>query len=176
MIELFAERHYESPLAPADVFAMGAAGAGCFGIYRIQWLESLLALGGHTLVCHFLAPDAEALRAAFRMADGRVPTLWAGAVFGDREGTVANVAVERQFDAPVRFDDLQAREQQRGWCLEAHGVEPERSILSLDGRRMLCLYRAPDAEAVRAAQQQAGMPVQRVWAFRRLTPADMSSG
>ena len=34
----------------------------------------------------------------------------------------------------------------------------------------MCLYRAPDAESVRIAQREAGMPVERVWSFRQFRP------
>jgi hypothetical protein len=35
---------------------------------------------------------------------------------------------------------------------------------------MMCLYRAPDAESVRIAQREAGMPVERVRAIRQFRP------
>jgi Nickel responsive protein SCO4226-like len=38
-----------------------------------------------------------------------------------------------------------------------------RTYFSADRRRMLCVYDAPDAESVRAAQQTIAMPVERVW-------------
>jgi len=37
---------------------------------------------------------------------------------------------------------------------------------------MICLYHAPDAESVRLAQRQAGMPLERVWAFHAVLPPD----
>jgi hypothetical protein len=39
-----------------------------------------------------------------------------------------------------------------------------RSYLSLDGMRMLCLYAAPDLEAVRQANRLTGLPVAEVMA------------
>ena len=35
---------------------------------------------------------------------------------------------------------------------------------------MICLYEAPDAEAVRIAQRQAGMPVEQLWPAAHVTP------
>ena len=35
---------------------------------------------------------------------------------------------------------------------------------------MICLYRAPDAEAVRKANRTAGLPFDRVWPARALVP------
>jgi hypothetical protein len=76
------------------------------------------------------------------------------------------VVVERSFPEPVAFEDLQAMEDRGAGCLEAHGVSFLRTYLSRDRRRMVCLYEAPDAEAVRIAQGKAGLPFDRAWAAR----------
>jgi hypothetical protein len=39
-----------------------------------------------------------------------------------------------------------------------------RTYFATDRRRMICLYVAPDAESVRLAQVQAGLPHAGVWA------------
>ena len=77
---------------------------------------------------------------------------------------MALVIVERRFDAPVAFEEIQAMEDRGAWCLDAHGVAFVRTYFSTHRTRMLCLYDAPDAEAVRAAQATIGMPFERVWA------------
>ena len=69
------------------------------------------------------------------------------------------------------FNDMtqrlsQAREDAHQWCLDTHGVSFVRTYFSQDRKRMICLYRAPDAEAVREAQRKAGMPLDAVWSFR----------
>jgi hypothetical protein len=74
------------------------------------------------------------------------------------------VVVERHFDEPMAFEELEAREARHSWCLEVRGVVFQRTLMSPDGRRMLCLYRAPDAESVREAQREAGLPFTTVWA------------
>jgi hypothetical protein len=85
---------------------------------------------------------------------------------------MALVMVERRFDAPVSFVEIQAMEDRGAWCLDAHGVVFVRTYFSADRTRMLCLYEAPDAEAVRMAQATIGMPVERVWAVGTVsTPA-----
>ena len=52
-------------------------------------------------------------------------------------------------------------------CLTIHRVRTLRSYLSSDGRRMVCVYQAPDVESVRVAKQKAGVPATRLWAARR---------
>jgi len=41
-----------------------------------------------------------------------------------------------------------------------------RSYFALDRRRMLCLYAAPNTEAVRRVQRQVDLPHDRVWRAR----------
>jgi hypothetical protein len=76
------------------------------------------------------------------------------------------VVVERAFAEPVALESVQAIEDGGAWCLEAHGVRFLRTFFSRDRRRMLCVYDAPDAEAVRLAQRQAGVPFDRAWPAR----------
>lgn len=73
------------------------------------------------------------------------------------------VVVERSFPEPVRFEDVQAKEDASAWCLEAHGVRFLRTFFSADRRRMICVYEAPDAESVRLANREAGLPFDAVW-------------
>jgi hypothetical protein len=77
--------------------------------------------------------------------------------------TMQQVVVERSFDEPVAFEAIQAIEDRGAWCLEMHNVRFLRTFFSLDRRRMICIYLAPDAESVRLAQSQAGVPFTRVW-------------
>jgi hypothetical protein len=79
------------------------------------------------------------------------------------------VVVEREFDEPVDVKALFEKETKGGWCLEAHGVTFIESVLSKDRRKMVCLYEAPDAEAVRSAELRINMPVSRVWSADRMT-------
>lgn len=73
------------------------------------------------------------------------------------------VVVERTFPEPVEFDVLQSLEDRFAWCSEQHQVTFVGSYFSSDRRRMICLYRAPDAESVRTVNRTAGMPFDRVW-------------
>ncbi|HZD53374.1 MAG TPA: nickel-binding protein [Woeseiaceae bacterium] len=49
-------------------------------------------------------------------------------------------------------------------CFELHGLHWEESFIAAEGRRRICHYRAPDAESVRIAFRQGGVPVESVWA------------
>ncbi|WP_083582027.1 DUF4242 domain-containing protein [Halomonas aestuarii] len=176
MIDLFLERRFTTPLGAERLRTLSGAATGCFALHRVDWAGSLLARDGRRMVCHFHAPDAEAARLALRQAGIEVTTLWPGTLHDapglDAEAlAAASVLVERTFPSPVSLAAIQAREDAGAACLKHHRVRFVRTFLSRDARRMLCLYQAPDAESVRIAQHQAGMPLERVWAFRTILPS-----
>ena len=51
-----------------------------------------------------------------------------------------------------------------------HGVEHLAAYLSLDRRRMFCVFRGPDAESVRIANRKGGAPFDRAWSATRHEP------
>ena len=128
------------------------------------------------MLCHFSSPDAESVRIAVRQSGGPPGAIWVGTVHEapnppGRDPGCSNVVVMRRWTDPVELKDIQAIEDAGAWCLDAHNVQFVRTFFSADHRRMACLYRAPDAESVRLAQTQAGMPVEHVWAFEALAPS-----
>ncbi|MDX5432182.1 MAG: DUF4242 domain-containing protein [Halomonas sp.] len=176
MIDVFLERRFDRPLAAELVRSLTQGAQPCFDLHRIHWQESLLARDGCRLVCHFHAPDLESARIGLRQAGAEVSSMWGGSLhdapgLSAAELAAANVMVERHFGAPVTFQAIQSLEDAGAACLHNHQVRFLRTLFSFDRQRMLCLYHAPDAESVRHAQQQAGMPVSRIWAFQRIAPA-----
>ena len=172
MADVFLERRFDPGLTPDDVRQMARDAAGCFQAQRVDWHNSPLGAAGRQMVCWFSGPDAEAARNALRQVQADIRVIWPGTVHSapGAGGVVPNVLVERNFAEPVRLEDIQAIEDAGAWCLETHRVNFVRTFFSLDRRRMLCLYRAPDAESVRLAQREAGMPVAAVWSFQPVLP------
>lgn len=82
------------------------------------------------------------------------------------------VLLERRFEHPVTFEQIQSLEDSGARCLTAHNVRFVKTFLSRDRRRMLCLYEAPDAEAVRLAENQARAPFLRAWSCTKLQKED----
>jgi len=175
MNDILVERRWESPLTMADMQAMIEDSAACLKNHRCTWECSLLSADARDLLCHFRAPDAESIRMALYEAGSPRGSVWAGTIHDAPDFTPdalasANVVVSRRFDEPVDFDAIQALEDAGKGCLETHRVHFIRTYFSRDRKRMVCLYRAPDAESVRIAQKEADMPVERVWAVRRFAP------
>lgn len=85
------------------------------------------------------------------------------------------IITERSFEQPVEFDTLQAVEDQFRWCLEQHRVRFIRSYISQDSRRMICIYEAPDAEAVRDVNRTMGIPFDSVYKARLFEPGHDSA-
>jgi len=173
MSDVFLERDFPQALTVADVGDMVKTSGWCFDLYRVAWRGSHLSNDGHRMICWFDGPDAESARQALRKANVDMQVVWPGTVHDapgvdDARAATANVLVERAFAEPVTLESIQEIEDAAVGCLAAHHVEFLRTFFSRDRRRMVCLYRAPDAESVRIAQRQAGMPFERIWSFRRI--------
>ncbi len=166
MIDVVMERQWPSPLTESDFWAEAEAGPDCMPLYQVQWLESYLAADGSRLVCHFLSPDLESIRAYLRQTDTAYLTLWSGAAHDVGLDLEPNVLVERSFEQAVTLEAIQAIEDAGAQCLQMRNVTFTNTLFSQDRMRMLCLYHAADAQSVREAQQEAGMPMDRVWACR----------
>ena len=87
---------------------------------------------------------------------------------------MTNMFLERSFDAPLTRDDVIAQARDCGWCFEAHRGNWHGSFLARGGRKLVCRFEAADAEAVRLAQQKAGMPFTRVWSFETIGKGDLA--
>jgi hypothetical protein len=167
---LFLERTFDKPLTPEDVLKEAGESAWCFDLHRVQWHGSFLGRDGRALICRFSAADIESARLALRDSDTDVSCFWSGTVHESPNSAPPNVVVERSFAAAVQFEDIEQVARAKAWCLETHRVSHTHSFFSLDGKRMLCFYEAPDAEAVRAAQREAAMPVDAIWACSPIIP------
>ncbi|MDG2269490.1 MAG: DUF4242 domain-containing protein [Alphaproteobacteria bacterium] len=76
---------------------------------------------------------------------------------------MAKIVVERLFEEPVEFETIQKMEDESQWCLDLYKVKFLQTFLAADRKRIICVYGAPDAEAVRSANRQAGVPFEAVW-------------
>jgi len=167
---MFLERTFDPPLSVADVSERARRSDWCYTIHKVDWRGSFLAANGHRLICWFTAADAESVRIALRQSGADSQFLWPGTVYEAAEPPIPNVLVERSFQDPVTFPQVQAATTAAESCFQMHRVKHARSFFSLDRKRMLCLYQAPGVESVRIAQREAALPVDTVWAFHTIAP------
>lgn len=189
MERVIAERTMPAPMTAAEVRESIRTGGSCDDLYGVTHCGSVLAPDGRRVVCFYRAPDAEAVRATSRQHGVPYDRIWSASLLGplasdvltmlpesaltdpaSAEGARAPVLVRRVFEEPVAIENLEAREADHAWCLQAYGVRFLQTFLARDRRRMLCLYAAPDAEAVRHVQRQAGMPFESAWTVTLCRP------
>jgi hypothetical protein len=170
--DIIVERDLDPPVTAEGILAMAQQGTACLKLYGVDWVESYLSGNGKQLVCHFISPDTETTRTAIRQTGSDFRAVWAGTLHdGAASDEMPKVMVTRCFDESVALDDIQAIEDAGIACLEMRDVTFVKTLFSTDRKRMMCLYQAPDAEAVRDAQREAGMPVDQVWACQVVSPA-----
>ncbi len=68
-----------------------------------------------------------------------------------------HIVLERRFEKPLTPDDVR-RMASEMTCLELYRVKPIRSYLMPDGKRLVCVFQAPDAEALRAVGRANRFP------------------
>lgn len=76
---------------------------------------------------------------------------------------MSDVFYLRPMDPPVDEEAVRAMSIAAGGCFNLHRVQWQHSFLAQDGGRMLCWYRAPDAESARTALRQLGSDMTTVW-------------
>ncbi len=170
------ERTGPGPFTVAQIRQVIQQGSWCNDLYGITHCGSLLAPDLDRLVCIYQAPDAESVRGASQRQKVPYDRVWSATLHGpagpepvtcqaptEVDPLASVILVRRAFEAPVSFEDLQSREEERAWCFEAYGVEFLQSLFSIDRKRMLCCYAAPDAETVRRLQRDAGMTFEEIW-------------
>lgn len=169
------EQEFSSPLTANDIVSPAEKTRTCMEIYGAHPRRHYLAHGGLHCMCVFDAPDAEAVRSAFRLADSDLPKgIWAAMVHPENvtdpgEAPVLQspdlrfVLVERVFADPVNYAGIKVAEDVGASSADLRAVRHLRSYFSSNRRRMVCVYGAPDVEAVIKVHRQAGVPFDRAW-------------
>jgi hypothetical protein len=168
------EQDFSVPLTARDIVSPGERTLSCMELYGAHARRHYLARGGMRCMCVFEAPDAEAVRSAFRMADRDAPTgIWAATIYPEdgagqppalRNRDFCFALVERSFAEPVEYAEVKAVEEVGAYSRNLREVRFVRSYLASSRKRMVCVYEAPDVEAVRTVNRHAGLPFERAWA------------
>jgi hypothetical protein len=172
MSTVVVERAFGQPVAFEDIQAIEERGAWCLEAHGVRFLRTYFSRDRRRMICLYEAPDAESVRLAEEKAGVPFAAAWSARALrydtGGRGGDT--IVVERTFPQPVDEGALRDSAASTSWCLQAWGAHLELSYLSSDGRRCLCVFTAPDAEAVRQAQKQSGLPFEAVWPATVLEP------
>ena len=80
---------------------------------------------------------------------------------------MATIILEHRLEErPFDIERFNAAQRDKLPCLTLHGVRHVISYVAPDGRKMICVFEAPDAEAVRRTARQLGYVYDRVWLAR----------
>lgn len=135
-------------------------------------VEGAAALAGGRWTATFTSPDGQD---AFGVLESIAPpgnavaTSWPAVRLDPPDGAPTGgdlFVVEERFHPPVDLSTAAPENPKLSPCLQRHDVDWVVSYIAADGTQCRCVYRAPDAEAVRAAYRSAGMPFSRVWRAR----------
>lgn len=86
------------------------------------------------------------------------------------------IVLERRLDPPIALEDVARMDREAAWCMEHHRVRHTTSLLSADGRRLLCAFVAADAEAVRNVLRQFEIVPVRLWSATEHGPPEPPVG
>lgn len=86
------------------------------------------------------------------------------------------VIVETTYDPPLTDERRQSDQDRLYPCMELRQVEWLESFESLDRRRKVCVFRAPDVDAMRESLRNAGVPFDRIWAAGQREPDPEAGG
>jgi hypothetical protein len=161
------ERSFATLDACSEVVARARAIVACSLRQPVYLLRSLCARDGRHLLGIYDAPDADAVRVIQDQAALPYDRIWSARQLNVAPAQVdpryETVVVQRELSHPVLPEQVEAGVRAAHGCYERNRSSFIASLLSLDGLRTLCTYRAPDAESVRNANVQLGLPFTRAW-------------
>jgi len=172
------ERFFEDPAEFAAIQAIEDRGARCLKDHQVRFIRTWFSRDRRRMICLYEAPDAESVRIAQRKAGMPLDRAWAATRNpapagwpGPPAGPQEYVVVERSFEEPITQAAVAALFEKGSDCQPRHRVTYLGGHISSDGRRMLCVFVAPDAESVRIANRESGAPFDRAWTATVHEPA-----
>lgn len=80
MKTLIVERTFAEPLTEDDLAAVQERMGPCLEEYDVTWVRSYFSTDRLRMICHYEAPDAEAVRASNRAAQALFEKVWASEI------------------------------------------------------------------------------------------------
>jgi hypothetical protein len=182
MPDIYVEHALEKALTAADEIDFLRTLDACAATMRTRRYECLIDNERRRVLYRMVGVDANAVRAATSCSNPVAARVWIGAVQTrpphsrtDRNhvDTLVDIVAEASNREALAAGDLAAFYAGCDWCLEAFRVELVGVAIESGGNRVLALFRAPDAEAVRQAFRHDSSPFDRISALQRLAvPAE----
>ncbi|HMI90371.1 MAG TPA: nickel-binding protein [Polyangiales bacterium] len=159
------ERSFAEPVEFDGVLAPELA--ECMRRRGVRASYSLLSRDRHHLVCVHEAPDAESVRVTQDEHGLPYVRVWSAAPLAVPQAVsdprYELIVVQRELPEPISRELAELAARDPDGCHRRNRCTLLASLISLDGRQLLCRYSAPDAEAVRNANVQAAVPFTRAW-------------
>lgn len=171
------ERTYPEPVSFEHIHCMLGSLQWCLDANQGRPLIHGIDSTGLRSLCLYEAPDVDAIRRVGKqMAVEPEPTIWPASMHGPwrdtaalprlQEGESTFALLDRRFERPVSFEEFGEEEEAHNSCLPLYGTRFLATLFSLDRTRMVCLYAAPDLEAVRSVNRTARYPFTEAWTAR----------
>ncbi|HEX4998743.1 MAG TPA: nickel-binding protein [Terriglobia bacterium] len=163
------ERRFEEPVLFEEIQALENAGAWCLDAHRVRYMKTFFSRDRRRMLCLYEAPDAESVRLAETKARVPFERAWSCmSLPGSEDGAAwpaagEDVVVVREFPQPATMEYVMNSCRNHAWCLDLYNAHRVGSYLANDGLRMVCHFRAPDAESVRMANERGSAPMTEVW-------------
>lgn len=170
------ERRFAEATPFEEIQALEDRVAWCLEQHEVRFLRTYFSRNRRHMVCIYEAPDADAVRTTQRQGEIPFETIWSGKLLIPSEQAPPVEGLEQvvvQQVLPVSYSAEQVggiMEQTRG-CFDLYRAALRQTYLALDGMRMICVFDAPDAESVRTAKVQSGIPLVRAWSCSYHEPA-----
>lgn len=173
MSDVFYLRPMDPPVSPADLPGMLDYAGGCFNLHRVEWIKSVLADDGTTMLCWYRAPDAESVRVALRTLGSDMNAVWPGRVL-KLYGALEDVSTVVELDA--RSPEGSGLEQLLEQVLANNGgLKFVQGFELGGGEKTICLFDAADGALLQSAFERVGVSPAAVWCCRVMSPPGIGS-
>jgi hypothetical protein len=166
-------RSIDPPINAGDAQAMAREAGGCFGLHRVDWIQSCLARDGGRMMCWYRAPDSESVRIALRQLGADLNGVHPISVLDDRRSAsrddVCEGFVAEWPPAPTSADTSIAEAARRAGS-ERHPVQLLQTFVATPSGQVFGVYQAADLEALKTCLESAGTPPIALWPCMVITP------
>lgn len=78
------------------------------------------------------------------------------------------IVVEQRIERRLTQETFERLLEKHAWCRRLYGIRHVQSLIATRADRMVCVFQAPDVEAVRALARRMGFPYEHAWSAQRV--------